>query len=266
MNLSGKSALVTAAGSGIGEAAAVRFAKAGASVMLADKNGAAAQIVADRIIASGGTALVFEGNLADFKTVEAMVAAATKAFGRVDCAVNNVGGGNHREKEMHELNLEHFDEDFQQNFHSALYALRAELAQMLRQGGGGSIVINASIAGLGGSPLHAYGTAKHALIGLTKNAAGAYAKRGIRVNVVCPGPIGTQGAIRKMKDGFKDKWEEEFAAGTAMGRIGRPEEVANVMVFLCSDEASFVTGTVLPVDGGQTAVLFRKGAKPSESI
>jgi NAD(P)-dependent dehydrogenase (short-subunit alcohol dehydrogenase family) len=257
--MKGKSALVTAAGSGIGEAVALRFAKAGASVLLADINGAAAQGVADRVNDAGGNAIVFEGDLTDYKTIEAMVAAGTKAFGRIDYAVNNVGGGKHAEKELHELNLEHFEEDFRMNFHSAVFALRAELAQMLKQGGG-AIVINASIAGLGGSPLIAYGTAKHALIGLTKNAAVAYATRGIRVNVVCPGPIGSQGAIRAMKLGYQEGWEEEFALGTAMARIGLPEEVANVMVFLCSDEAGFMTGAVVPVDGGQTALLFRRGA------
>jgi len=256
MEMSGKSALVTAAGSGIGEAVALRFAKAGAAVTLADVNGEAAQGVARRIQEAGGKAHVFEGDLTDHETVEAMVASA----------VNNVGNGKHIEKPLHELNLEHFEEDFRLNFHSALYAVRAELAQMVRQGDGGAIVINASIAGLGGSPLIAYGTAKHALIGLTKNAAIAYAKHGIRVNVVCPGPIGSQGAIRNMKIGFQDDWEEEFASGTAMGRIGSPEEVANVMVFMCSDQASFVTGTVLPVDGGQTAILFRRGARKSVSV
>lgn len=263
MDMRGKSALVTAAGSGIGEAVALRFAKAGASVTLADVNGDAVHSVAQRILQAGGKAQAFEGDLTDNQTVEAMVASAVQAFGRLDYAVNNVGNGKHIEKQLHELDLAHFEEDFRQNFHSALFALRAELAQMVRQGEGGAIVINASIAALGGSPLIAYGTAKHALVGLTKNAAIAYAQQNIRVNAICPGPIGSQGAIRNMKLGFQDGWEEEFSSGTAMGRIGSPEEVANVMVFMCSDEASFVTGTVLPVDGGQTAIMFKRAARKS---
>jgi NAD(P)-dependent dehydrogenase (short-subunit alcohol dehydrogenase family) len=255
MNFDGKVALVTGGAAGIGEATSLRFAAEGAAVMVADINGAGAKAVAEKIKREGGKAQFFQGDLTVPETAERMVAATLQAFGRMDCAFNNVGGAvRGSEFAVHEVPLDILDADLKLSMYTTLYSLRAEIPHFLTRGSG-AIVNTSSLVGLGGTATNAtYAMSKHAVIGLTKHAAIAYGPKGIRVNAICPGSIDTP-ALELNFAGNPD-WRQ-LLSHAALERIGQPQEVANLVVWLCSDEASFLTGAAIPIDGGTSAFAVR---------
>jgi NAD(P)-dependent dehydrogenase (short-subunit alcohol dehydrogenase family) len=249
--VSGKVALITGGGSGIGRATAILFAREGAKVMIADYNREGGEQTVKMIKTAGGEASFVEANVAIAKQAEAMVAKTVEAYGRLDCAFNNAGiegqmGGN-----IAECSEENWGRIIAINLTGVFLCMKYELPQMLKQGGG-SIVNTASAAGLIGLPGGtAYVASKHGVAGLTKSAALEYAKSGIRINAVCPGFIRTA-MVERVIDGGSIS-EDAMVAAEPIGRIGKPEEIANAVLFLCSDDASFVTGLPMPVDGGYVA-------------
>ena len=236
--------LVTGAGRGIGRATALAFASAGASVVVLDRNGTAAEETA----ALAGDATAVQGDVTVAADLERAVAAAVERFGGLDWAVNNAGITLHTKVRAAEITEDEWRRVIDVNLTGVFLGMRAELPAMLERGGG-AIVNISSVAGLVGSSAAdaAYSAAKHGIIGLTKTAALDYATLGIRVNAICPGPVNTAmlGDARHM--------EAFFEKASPMERIAKPEEIAAAAVWLCSDAASFVTGAALPVDGGYVA-------------
>jgi NAD(P)-dependent dehydrogenase (short-subunit alcohol dehydrogenase family) len=251
--LDGKIALVTGGASGIGRATAVAMAREGARVAVADRSEESAAATVALINAAGGQAIALRGDVTREADVAAMVARTIAAFGRLDCAFNNagiapaaVGPGGQR---VHELSQDSFDKMLAVNLTGVFLCLKHEIAQMLAQGGGGAIVNTASIAGLIGLRTSShYVAAKHGVVGLTKSAAMEYAPDGIRVNCVNPGYITTPMTKETM-----ETRGAEILAKVPMGRMGVPEEIAEAVVWMCSDRASFMTGAAQVVDGGYYA-------------
>lgn len=247
----GKVALVTGAGGGIGRATALAFAREGARVVASDVAGAGGEETARLVSDAGGEALHVACDVTRPAEVEALVAAAVDSFGRLDCAHNNAGveGTYGRTADCDE---ENFDRTCAVNLKGVYLCLKAEIAHMLDAGGGGAIVNTASVAGVEGAKnLPAYVASKHGVMGLTRTAALEYATRGIRVNAVCPGPIRTRMLEAIMEE--NPRMEPAMIAAVPMRRLGAPEEIAEAVVWLCSDRASYVTGQGLVVDGGFTA-------------
>ena len=247
----GKAALVTGAGGGIGRATALAFAREGARVLVSDIDGGGDDETARLVADAGGTAVHFACDVTQPAEVEALVAAATDAFGRLDCAHNNAGieGVYGRTADCDE---ENFDRTCAVNLKGVYLCLKAELSRMRDSGQGGAIVNTASVAGVEGAKnLPAYVASKHGVMGLTRTAALEYATRGIRVNAVCPGPIRTRMLEAIMEE--NPRMEPAMIAAVPMRRLGAPEEIAEAVVWLCSDRASYVTGQGLVVDGGFTA-------------
>lgn len=248
--LQGKVALVTGGGSGIGRAAAQRFADEGARVVIGDLVPETAEETARNLREAGNEALAVRVDVTEETSVRAFIAFALDAFGRIDCAFNNAGvlgpvG------EFHTCSLEQFERVMAVNVRGVWLCMQAQIATMLKQQapqGGHSIVNTASVAGLIGSPLlPAYTASKHAVVGLTRAAARSYGRRGIRVNCVCPGPIETPLAKPLFEHaGMRDL----MLARQALGRFGEPEEIASAVVWLSSPAASLVTGTPFRVDAG----------------
>jgi NAD(P)-dependent dehydrogenase (short-subunit alcohol dehydrogenase family) len=251
MNISfeNKVALVTGAGSGLGLATAQAFAQSGASVALADANEKAVQSAARELSAQGHKALAIHCDVADDAQVERMVELTVAAFGRLDAAYNNAGVQN-TVAEAADATREDFDRVISINLRGVWSCMKFELRQMLRQGGG-AIVNCSSIGGLvGGAKRGTYQASKHGVLGLTKSAALDYAARGIRINAVCPGIIHTS-MLNKMMATQADALDA-MLKDVPIGRLGRPEEIANAVLWLCSSSASFMVGHALAVDGGYT--------------
>lgn len=243
----GRTALVVGASRGIGAETAKAFAREGARVVLASRDTAGLEKVAGEIGADGGSAIVHPLDLADASSVRALGERLDRETGHLDFAFNNAGEGS-PPTPLAEIPAEAFDRVQRVTVLGTFLALQQEIPRML-QGGGGSIVNMSSTAGVQGFPGGgAYVAAKHAVIGLTKSAALDYAERGIRVNVVAPGPIDTQ----RLK-AAPETYREQTRRAVPMRRIGRPEEVAEVVLWLCSDRSQFVTGTTVFVDGGRMA-------------
>lgn len=241
-------ALVTGAASGIGLATAQAFAGAGAAVVLADINGAAAHAAAQALIAEGHQAIGIECNVADMKQVETMIADTVAAFGRLDAAFNNAGIQNIL-AETADASAEDFDRVTSVNLRGVWACMKFELQQMRKQGNG-AIVNCSSLGGLvGGAERATYHSAKHGVLGLTKSAALEYAARNIRVNAVCPGLIWTPMADQMVASGQGEALQG-MTRMIPMARHGRPEEIADAVLWLCSAASSYVTGQSISVDGG----------------
>ena len=250
--LDGKSALITGGGGGIGRATALAFAREGARVAVADLMGDAAGETVALVNAAGGQAISFSGDMSRDADVRAMIEAVVGAYGRLDCAFNNAGiAGWHVDailKKTAEWSEEAFDRMIAVNLRGVWLCMRHELPQMQAQGSG-AIVNTGSIAGLVGLPnSSAYVAAKHGVIGLTKTAALEYAESNIRVNAVCPGYIKTPMTEPSMR-----LRGEAILAQTPLKRMGSPEEIAEMVVWLCSERASYVSGAAYNVDGGWMA-------------
>ena len=249
-NFSGKSVIITGAGSGIGLATAKAFAQAGARVVVAEISAKAGEEAAAAIKAAGGEAIFAHTDVSNAASVSALVDKAVSVFGRLDFAVNNAGIDPELVPEA-TWDENTFDRIIGVNLKGVFLCMKYELAQMVKQGGG--VIVNvASIAGITAvynKP--SYTASKHGVIGMTKAAALQYARRGIRINALCPGGVQTPIADDNTKG------DPAAIAGMAnahpIGRIGQPEEMATAAMFLCSDASSFMTGQPLVVDGGLTA-------------
>jgi NAD(P)-dependent dehydrogenase (short-subunit alcohol dehydrogenase family) len=248
--VSGKVALVTGGGSGIGRATALVFAREGAKVVVADVVVEGGEETVRLVKQAGGEAVFVKADMAKAADVEAMVKKAVETYGRLDCAHNNAGVEGATGKTADYVEAD-WDRVIAINLTGVWLCMKYEIAQMLKQGGG-AVVNTASDAGLLGVPqMPAYVASKHGVVGLTKTAALEYAKSGIRVNAVCPGVIKTPMVERIT--GQRPGRAERMAAVEPVGRMGKPEEIAEAVVWLCSEAASFVTGLPMPVDGGIAA-------------
>jgi NAD(P)-dependent dehydrogenase (short-subunit alcohol dehydrogenase family) len=255
MDFTGRVALVTGGGNGIGRAACLAFARYGAAVVAVDRDGAAAEETAEAVRQAGGKALALSADVSSSTDVQAYVRATIAKFGRIDCFVNNAGIGG-RVAHTADYDEADFDAVIAVNVKGAFLGLRHVLPHMIEQGSG-AVVNTASVAGLVATPgAPAYVASKHAVIGLTKAAAGEVARHGVRVNAVCPGPVDTR-AMRWLEEQIApddpDGLTARNRAAQPTGRYSTPEEVANVVLFLCSDLASNTTGAQYVVDGGRSA-------------
>ena len=244
----GKVVIVTGASGGIGRASAMMFAASGAKVVVSDLQDEKGQETVDLITAAGGTALFKHCDVSNEAEVKEMVAAAVSNFGGVDFAHNNAGvnrpGSNEWETGDWTLSIN-------VNLSAVMFCMREEIAAM-QERGGGAIVNTASVNGLVGNPSQpGYVASKHGVVGLTRSAALRFAKEGIRVNAVCPGVVDTPmvEAISSIP-----QYREAIEKMTPMGRMAQPEEIAGAVLWLCSDQSSFVTGHPLVIDGGATAI------------
>jgi NAD(P)-dependent dehydrogenase (short-subunit alcohol dehydrogenase family) len=247
-SLNGKTAIVTGASRGIGAATARALAAAGASVALAARDADALERLATEITTAGGRALAVPTDIGEPAAIERLVARTVDEFGGLDIAFNNAAGGGHPPTPLTDVAVEDFDSALAINLRGTFLCMKHEIPAML-DSGGGAIVNMASTAGLeavGG--LAAYVSSKHGIVGLTKVAALEYAARRVRVNVVAPGPILTEQLVRA-----GEAAQQGAAQAVPMQRVGEPEEVASTVVWLCGDGASFITGAVLPIDGGKMA-------------
>ncbi len=248
MRLQDKRAVVTGAANGIGLATATLFARHGAHVVIADIEEDAGEAAAQAIREAGGKADFFAADITDKDAVAALVASADSLLGGIDVWMNNAGAS--LTEELLDIEPDAWQSDLSLNLTSHYLCTRAVLPVMIR-GGGGSVINMSSVNGLWAIGEFGYSAAKAALISFTKNVAVTYGSQGIRANVICPGTIDTErgGAYWDQKAGAK----ENILKWYPLGRLGRPEDVANLALYLASDEASFVTGATMVIDGGLTA-------------
>lgn len=250
MSLENKVALVTGGGSGIGRAAALALAREGARLVIADIDPAGGRESAQMVQAQGGQAIFVETDVCQAQATVALIERSVAEYGRLDCAFNNAGieGAMARTADVTE---DDFDRLIAVNLKGVWLCMKYEIQQMLQQGGG-AIVNTASAAGLVGThSMPVYGASKHGVVGLTKSAAIEYASKGIRINAVCPSVINTPMAERTFAK--FPQFEQGIKNMNPSRRLGEAAEVAEAVVWLCSEKASFVTGAALSVDGGFTA-------------
>jgi NAD(P)-dependent dehydrogenase (short-subunit alcohol dehydrogenase family) len=251
--MQGRVALVAGASRGIGAATAQAFAAAGAAVVLGARDIAALENVAGDIKAQGGRAIVVQADVTDVDSMRNLVDQAMTSYGRLDMAFNNAAAGP-RPAPLADIDPDEFDRGIATNIRGTFLGMKFQIGAMLA-GGGGAIVNMASVAGVRGTAnLAAYVAGKAGIIGLTKVAALDYADQGIRVNVVAPGPI-----LTHHLEAAGPRAQRLAGQSTPMARTGTAGEVARAVLWLCSDESSFITGTVMPIDGGQLA-----GNKPPQ--
>ncbi|MBS8264082.1 SDR family NAD(P)-dependent oxidoreductase [Mesobacillus boroniphilus] len=246
MRLGNKTAIITGASSGIGRATALRFAAEGAQLVIADVNCDGGRETAQLIEQQGGKALFIETNVSDSNQMKELISATVETYGKLDILFNNAGIGNPDVRSI-DLEEEDWDRVIDINLKGVFLGIKYAVPE-LKKAGGGAIINTSSLLGIKGQKyLAAYNASKAGVILLTKNASLEYGKDCIRVNAIAPGVIDTQ-----IIEGWKNderKWPL-ISRANALGRIGTPDEVANAVLFLASDEASFITGATLSVDGG----------------
>ena len=252
MKYKNKIVLITGSGSGIGKAAALAFSKEGGTIIVSDINEINGLKTVSEIIKNNGKASFFKTDVSNFDMVQNLMDFIIEKYGRLDVAINNAGIGGDFAK-ITDITLESWDKTMSVNSSGVFYCIKTQIPIMLKQGKG--VILNtSSIAGIRGLPnAIAYSASKHAVIGITKTAAMEYAKNNIRVNALCPvftiTPMFDPEAMDKLKEGISEK----LKASIPMKRFANVMEQVNTMLWLCSDEASFITGQAISVDGGLTA-------------
>jgi|TARA_B110000116_G_scaffold27823_1_gene21138 NAD(P)-dependent dehydrogenase (short-subunit alcohol dehydrogenase family) len=252
MKYKNKIVLITGSGSGIGKAAALAFSKEGGTIIVSDINEINGLKTVSEIIKNNGKATFFKTDVSNFDMVKNLMDFIIEKYGRLDIAINNAGVGGDFAK-ITDITLESWDKTMSVNSSGVFYCIKTQIPLMLKQGKG--VILNtSSIAGIRGLPnAIAYSASKHAVIGITKTAAMEYAKNNIRVNAICPvftvTPMFDPEAMDKLKEGLS----ERLKANVPMKRFANVMEQVNTMLWLCSDEASFITGQAISVDGGLTA-------------
>ena len=247
MEVKNKIVIVTGAGSGIGKATAIHFAKFGATVVVSDRQEAGAKEVVATIIKDGGKAISIPADVTSFEAVENLVAQTVKEFGRLDVIVNNAGIGPNLLR-THQSTLKDWDKVIAVNQTGVFYCMKVALVQFLKQGGG-NIVNIASLAGLKASPNNiSYSASKFAVVGMTKSVAMEYATKNIRVNAVCPGY--TESALLTQLINAKPEMDSVLKSVIPMRRYGKAAEIADAVVWLASDNTEFMTGQTITLDGG----------------
>lgn len=246
MRLLGKNAIVTGGGSGIGRAAAIRFASEGAAVAVADVDGNSGEETVSLIKNTGGNAIFVKTDVADSSQIKALIETTSTTFGSLHIMFNNAGIGNSEVRSV-DLTEEEWDKVIDINLKGVFLGIKYAVPELIKAGGG-AIINTSSLLGLKGQKyVSAYNASKAGVVVLTKNAALEYGKYNIRVNAIAPGVIDTK-IIENWRQNER-KWPI-ISRANALGRIGTPDEVANAVLFLASDEASFITGATLSVDGG----------------
>lgn len=240
--------VVTGGGSGIGAAIATRLAREGATVIIADIDAEAGRSTVEEISASEGEALFIETDVCSRDSVESLFEAVEERFGRLDVLVNNAGGS-FDDGKLHEIDDEIWDRNINVNLRGTFLCTQAALRLMMRDDGGRFIHLS-SVNGLTGIGLTAYSAAKSGILGFSRVVAAQYGTHGIRSNVICPGTIDTESRRAEMDNNQQPSTEQKWLDQYALGRLGKPHEVADAALFLASDLSSFVTGTKITVDGG----------------
>lgn len=247
-NLAGKTAIVTGGSQGIGEAIAEVYAQAGAHVFICSLDDGLGQGVADRIVSGGGKAHYSVVDIADDAQVRSFIGKAYQATGRIDILCNNASFTTGAQHDVVNAPDDEWTKNFNVGLLGASHCCRAAIPHMI-DGGGGSIIVISSVQAVAGSPGSApYSSIKAAQLGFVKSLACDYGKHNIRANAICPGPIQVAYSPKPGSDGYD--WQ---VSKTMIGRVGQPREIGYAALYLASDEASFVTGATLPVDGGWTA-------------
>jgi NAD(P)-dependent dehydrogenase (short-subunit alcohol dehydrogenase family) len=248
--LNGKVAVITGAASGIGQATAIRFAGEGASVVVADLNREGGESTVRSCKENGGNAVFQRADVSSEPEVQAMIARAVKEFGRLDIIYNNAGIGG-AVGPLEQIKVEDWDRSLGVLLRSVFLGIKHSIPEM-RKAGGGAIISTASAAGIRGfAGLHAYCAAKAGVVNLTRSAALEFGKDRIRVNCICPGGINTP-ILHRNLPGMKEMLEQQLASGQPIPRAGRPEDIAGMVLYLASDDAEWVTGQAMIVDGGLT--------------
>lgn len=245
--MKGKVVVITGAGSGIGEATAFLLAKEGAKVVVSDINPEAGNEVVSRIEKAGGTANFFKADVASAAENKALVNFAVQTYGKLDIAVNNAGIGGEANRIV-DMSLEGWHRVIDVNLHSIFYGMKYQIEAMLKNGQGSIVNISSILGSVGFEGSAGYVAAKHAAIGLTKTAAMEYSSRGIRVNAVGPGFVETP-----LLDQLNDDIKKQLISLHPIGRLGRSQEVAELILWLGSERSSFATGACYPIDGGYLA-------------
>lgn len=248
--LEGKVSLVTGGSSGIGRASALAFAREGAKVIVSDVDISGGDETVKMIKNAGGEATFIKTDITKAAEVEALIGKAVETYGRLDCAHNNAGYEGSMGIYIADYTEEDWDKVITTNLKGTWLCMKYEIPQMLKQGGGAIVNTSSMFGFVAGPGAPAYVASKHGVAGLTRAGALEYAEKGIRVNAICPGPTNTP--MLQRAAGADPEGEKERGT-TPLGRIGTPEEQANAAVWLCSDEASFVTGCIMSVDGGYGA-------------
>ena len=246
--LVGKVIIITGASQGIGASTARYLAQQGAIVVLAARNAEKLAAVAHQITEANGQAFAVPSDVSDPASMQRLVEQTLEKYGRLDAAFNHAAGGGHRPTPLADVRVEDFDSAYQINLRGVFLAMKYQIPAMLSSGGGVIVNMSSTAGTIGVRGMIAYTSTKHGVIGLSKTAALDYAQQNIRVNVVAPGPI-----LTDRLNSLPEAMRENVSRGVPMRRIGRTDEVAATVAWLCSDEASFITGAVIPIDGGGLA-------------